>query len=51
MMSQLILLKRKNQRIGVIKVLFIDSCYIIALMNVKAKKHDESLKLLVYIDN
>ena len=50
-MSQLILLKRKNQRIGVIKVLFIDSCYIIALMNVKAKKHDESLKLLEYIDN
>ena len=30
---------------------FIDSCYIIALMNVKAKKHDESLKLLEFIDN
>lgn len=32
-------------------MLFIDSCYIIALMNIKAKKHDDSLKLLEYIDN
>lgn len=32
-------------------MLFIDSCYIIALMNEKAKSHNEALELLEYISN
>lgn len=32
-------------------MLFIDSCYIIALMNKKARKHEEALRLLPLIEN
>ena len=32
-------------------MIFIDTCYIIALMNTKATKHNESIKLLPLIEN
>lgn len=32
-------------------MIFVDSCYIIALMNKKAKKHKEALELLSVIEN
>ncbi len=43
-------LKKKEKYIGVIKVLFIDTCYILSLINVKAKNHEKAQLLSQYIN-
>ena len=45
----MILLKKKEKLIGVIKVLFIDTCYLLSLINVKARNHEKAQLLSQYI--
>lgn len=49
MKMQLILLKKKEKLIGVIEMLFIDTCYLLSLINVKAINHEKAQLLSQYI--